>query len=154
MNSSRIARSVLEGVTMVAVAVAAITLSGCTLCQDCGDLDYPTYGGAWERTRRDSGRVGSIFDPAGARTATLADRDESTKPDDGRPSSRIAPEAGRSDMRRSEPDKPMPDDPRNELLEQNGPSSSDREAKDSDRPPSLELDSINTETSDLEPPDL
>ncbi len=49
--------------------------TGCTIPSDCGDMDYPTYGGAWQRTRRDSGRVGSVFDPAGARTATLSPRE-------------------------------------------------------------------------------
>lgn len=49
--------------------------SGCTIPSASGDIDYPTYGGAWQRTRRDSGRVGSIFDPAGARTATMSPRD-------------------------------------------------------------------------------
>lgn len=49
--------------------------SGCTIPSNQGDIDYPTYGGAWQRTRRDSGRVGSVFDPAGARTATLSPRE-------------------------------------------------------------------------------
>lgn len=55
---------------------------GCRLCGDCHQLDYPTYGGAWERTSRDSGRVGSIFDPAGARSPQLADRDTPPSPDE------------------------------------------------------------------------
>lgn len=49
-------------------------LGGCRLCADC-DLDaYPSYGGAWQRTVRDSGRVGSIFDPGGSRAADLSER--------------------------------------------------------------------------------
>ena len=49
-------------------------LGGCRLCADC-DLDaYPSYGGAWQRTVRDSGRVGSVFDPGGSRAADLSER--------------------------------------------------------------------------------
>lgn len=59
-------------------------LTGCTIPSDCGDLDYPTYGGAWQRTRRDSGRVGSVFDPAGARSATLVQRDQDDDPENVR----------------------------------------------------------------------
>jgi len=54
---------------------------GCRICLDNHDLDYPTYGGAWQRTTRDSGRVGSLFEPAGAKVATLVDRDEPPTPD-------------------------------------------------------------------------
>lgn len=39
-------------------------------------MDYPAYGGSWQRTVRDSGRVGSIFDSAGGKVAKLADRDQ------------------------------------------------------------------------------
>ena len=39
-------------------------------------MDYPAYGGSWQRTVRDSGRVGSIFDSAGGKVAELADRDQ------------------------------------------------------------------------------
>ena len=80
MNStarrSQIVSNIHASVWLIALAC---TLTGCTICQDCGDLDYPTYGGAWERTRRDSGRVGSIFDPAGARVAVLSARESNPK---------------------------------------------------------------------------
>ena len=68
----------------IALAVLTIGLSplgGCRICADCEDLAYPAYGGAWERTRRDSGRVGSIFDPAGGQSPMLVDRDEPPTPD-------------------------------------------------------------------------
>ncbi len=50
--------------------------AGCRLCCNSEDLAYPAYGGAWQRTRREDGRVGSLFDPAGARIAELTNRDE------------------------------------------------------------------------------
>lgn len=56
-------------------------LGGCRLCADC-DLDsYPSYGGAWQRTVRDSGRVGSIFDPGGSRASDLSARADSSELD-------------------------------------------------------------------------
>lgn len=57
-------------------------IGGCRLCADCDDLDYPAYGGAWQRTRRDAGRVGSIFDPAGARASELVAREDPSRPDE------------------------------------------------------------------------
>ena len=53
-----------------------LPFGGCRLCSDCEDMDYPAYGGSWQRTVRDSGRVGSIFDSAGGKVAELADRDQ------------------------------------------------------------------------------
>ncbi|TWU10204.1 hypothetical protein [Allorhodopirellula heiligendammensis] len=52
-------------------------LGGCRLCADCDDDAYPSYGGIWQRTNRDSGRVGSIFDPGGSRQSDLSQRAES-----------------------------------------------------------------------------
>jgi hypothetical protein len=40
--------------------------SGCTLCCAPFDCDYPYCGGKWVRTNPSSGRVGSLFDEAGA----------------------------------------------------------------------------------------
>ena len=45
-------------------------------------MAYPAYGGAWERTIRDSGRVGSLFDPGGARASNLVNRDLPPQPDE------------------------------------------------------------------------
>jgi hypothetical protein len=39
-------------------------------------MDYPAFGGSWQRTVRDTGRVGSIFDSAGGKVAKLTDRDQ------------------------------------------------------------------------------
>lgn len=40
-------------------------LSGCALCCAPYDCDYHYLGGRWIRTNPSSGRVGSVFDPAG-----------------------------------------------------------------------------------------
>lgn len=55
---------------------AVLLMGGCRICADCEDAAYPAYGGVWQRTIRDSGRVGSLFDPAGAKAFDLAARDE------------------------------------------------------------------------------
>ncbi len=61
---------------------AALPMLGCRICADCEDLAYPAYGGAWERTNREHGRVGSLFDPGGAKASDLVDRDEPSQPDE------------------------------------------------------------------------
>lgn len=71
-RSRRFARALI---VVLAIALGSPNV-GCRLCCDSEDIAYPAYGGAWQRTRRDSGRVGSIFDPAGARTPILVDRDD------------------------------------------------------------------------------
>ena len=67
---------------MAVVMIGLAPLGGCRICADCEDLAYPAYGGAWQRTQRDSGRVGSIFDPAGGKSPTLADRDQPPTPEE------------------------------------------------------------------------
>lgn len=69
--------------TVITLLIAATIgpMAGCRICSDCEDLAYPAYGGAWQRTSRESGRVGSIFDPGGARAAELVSRDEPDSPD-------------------------------------------------------------------------
>jgi len=57
-------------------ALCLLPLAGCRLCSDCEDMDYPAFGGSWQRTVRDSGRVGSVFDSAGGKVAKLTDRDQ------------------------------------------------------------------------------
>ncbi|TWT73380.1 hypothetical protein [Allorhodopirellula solitaria] len=57
-----------------------MVLGGCRLCADCDDEAYASYGGAWQRTLRDSGRVGSIFDPGGSRASDLSARAQSDGP--------------------------------------------------------------------------
>ena len=49
-----------------------IFVGGCRVCDSCDDCAYPTYGGSWERTNRNHGRVGSVFAPAGAKVAATA----------------------------------------------------------------------------------
>ena len=71
-------RSVIVGLVLIAFT---ITFGGCRICADCEDLDYPAYGGAWQRTLRQSGRVGSVFDPGGAKAATLVDKTTPEDPD-------------------------------------------------------------------------
>lgn len=61
---------------LIAFLFTIAPLGGCRICSDCEDLDYSAYGGAWERTLRDRGRVGSVFDPGGAKVSSLVDRDE------------------------------------------------------------------------------
>ncbi|NND96303.1 MAG: hypothetical protein HKN47_03110 [Pirellulaceae bacterium] len=65
------ARCLIVATLLFAVGI----LSGCRLCDTSEDLAYPAYGGAWQRTVRDSGRVGSLFDPAGARASELVSRE-------------------------------------------------------------------------------
>jgi hypothetical protein len=64
------------------LSAGLVPLGGCRICADCEDLAYPAYGGAWQRTQRYAGRVGSVFDPAGARSPTLSDREGPPTPDE------------------------------------------------------------------------
>lgn len=66
-----------------ALLLAGILLvnSGCRLCCDPETEAFPAYGGAWERTSRTSGRVGSTFDPGGARIGSFTPRDSANKVD-------------------------------------------------------------------------
>ncbi len=57
-----------------------LSFGGCRLCADCDEDAYPSYGGAWQRTNRDSGRVGSLFDPGGSRASDLSRRAQSDGP--------------------------------------------------------------------------
>ena len=72
--------SLRNRILLVAI-IAILPTAGCRLCCETDDHTYSAYGGAWERTRRDSGRVGSIFDPAGAKASTLVERDEPDRPE-------------------------------------------------------------------------
>lgn len=153
---------------LVATLVALTGFLGCTLPSDQGDLDYPTYGGAWQRTRPDGGRVGSIFDPAGGKVASLAPKSkprmddpnrsasdsilsvtpESQKKGSGKPEEVERPDREKSDSDARDPDEnsPKPDD--NETL----PSPSDRMQRDRLR--SMELDQISAETEGDDSPEL
>ena len=121
---------------------ALVTPLGCVLPSDAGDLDYPTYGGAWQRTRRDGGRVGSIFDPGGGSTAAMSPRSELRMEESAR-----SPGEGILSM----PAEPPRDgsQPRDEFAP-DAPSS----PLDRDRLRSLELDEIGIELGNPAPPDL
>ena len=64
------------------ITAASFTSVGCRICSDCEDIAYPAYGGAWERTQRNHGRVGSVFDPGGALASTLINKDIPLEPDE------------------------------------------------------------------------
>jgi hypothetical protein len=65
----------------VLLLAALIPVGGCRICADCDENAYAAYGGAWQRTTRDTGRVGSIFDPAGGLASKLVSRDTPENPD-------------------------------------------------------------------------
>lgn len=106
---------------LVAVATVAFALcfsSGCRLCCDREDPAYAAYGGLWERTERNSGRVGSLFDPAGARVADLTDREAPAENDDAR-SNIIPPQRlDREPQDADEPQQPEPQKPDDETEEE------------------------------------
>ena len=82
MNSAALQFQRIQAIVFGLVLVAvSFTAGGCRICADCEDLDYPAYGGAWQRTLRQSGRVGSVFDPGGAKAASLVDRSTPEDPD-------------------------------------------------------------------------
>ena len=137
---------VLRTAALAAGIVGGVVIAGCTIPSDCGDLDYPTYGGAWQRTRRDAGRVGSVFDPAGARTATLSPR-ELPETDGEVRSARDSILSSPPDTLRSPDDTQKADD---DPLRQ--PSPSDR--LNPDRLRDLQLEDINSQRGSPSPPDL
>ena len=76
------AAAVSRGFTAALLLIAFLTTSsGCRLCCDPETESFPAYGGAWERTSRTSGRVGSIFDPGGARIGSFAPRETANQVD-------------------------------------------------------------------------
>lgn len=158
----------VRDIGLVATLVALTGFLGCTLPSDQGDLDYPTYGGAWQRTRPDGGRVGSIFDPAGGKVASLAPKSkprmedpnrsasdsilsvtpESEKAGSGKPEEIERPDREKSDSQTPDPEERSPKSDDNETL----PSPSDR--KQRDRLRSIELDQISAETEGDDSPEL
>ena len=40
-------------------------LTGCAMCDNAQDCTYSAFGGKWQRQNPSSGRVASLFDPAG-----------------------------------------------------------------------------------------
>jgi hypothetical protein len=110
MQSSAITVStVCSRLSLVMMLILLVApLSGCRICNNTEDLAYPSYGGAWERTIRDSGRVGSLFDPAGAKTSTLNPKDAAVTQDELERGRRAEEDA-------AEPSAPT-DDPTEEAL--------------------------------------
>lgn len=153
---------------LVATLVALTGFLGCTLPSDQGDLDYPTYGGAWQRTRPDGGRVGSIFDPAGGKVASLAPKTKprmddpnrsasdsilSVTPDEQRGDSDKPEEIERPDREKSDSDAPGPNERSPKSDDSDSlPSPSDRQQRDRLR--SIELDQISAEAEGDDLPEL
>lgn len=52
---------------LLLLMMLALSSVGCSICCTPHYDMFPAYGGAWERTNRTHGRVGSVFEPAGAR---------------------------------------------------------------------------------------
>lgn len=153
-------KSRIHAIRTAALAVALsspFAAVGCTLTSDQGDMDYPTFGGAWQRTRPDSGRVGSIFDPAGARLATLSPKSpprmEETERTAGDSILSVPPEnlPGKSKA----PDKNrQPGDPEQGDAEPSDDSASPSDRLDSESLRKLELHEISIEPGEPAPPDL
>lgn len=146
----------LAAVMTLLVLCGSGLISGCTLPSDHGDLDYPTYGGRWQRTRRDGGRVGSVFDPAGARTATLTDRDAPAE-DEDEPGEAAAGRTSREGILSTPPVQPGAGGARANGAgdeELPTPSPSDRRQLDRERLRSLNLDEINITPGPPAPPHL
>lgn len=142
----------------IRTAALAIALSspfaavGCTLPSDQGDIHYPTFGGAWQRTRPDSGRVGSVFDPAGGRLPTLSPKSpprmEETERTAGDGILSVPP--GSAPNRGKTPDRDRQLGEPKRLDESASPS----DRLDSERLRKLELDEISIERGEPAPPDL
>ena len=110
---NRVSRAVF-GLSMLMGIV--LTSGGCRLCCDLEDQAFPAYGGVWERTQRDSGRVGSLFDPGGARTSDLSPRDSAGDDDDERSS--IAPYGGKKSEEDESGERVIPERKSDEETEQ------------------------------------
>ncbi|TWU48779.1 hypothetical protein Poly51_46820 [Rubripirellula tenax] len=123
------------------VLLAAIPAGGCRICADCEDLAYPAYGGAWQRTEREKGRVGSVFDPGGAKLASLIDREGPDQPDEI--IRRLETErSGDSDL------DPGMDDEDGDSDAADDSSTKDSRAKEADRLKDRKLEDIEDENED------
>ena len=76
-----------RALAVISICGAVASSSGCLTCCAPNYEMFPAYGGAWERTNRTHGRVGSIFEPAGvlvaqnAATATEPEELQPTEPE-------------------------------------------------------------------------
>lgn len=57
----------MRGSILLLALLALVSLAGCRMCGNDQDCSYPATGGIWRRTVPNTGRVGSIFAPAGAK---------------------------------------------------------------------------------------
>ena len=77
LMSKRKTRPVVHAFTMTFLVLSL--LPGCRLCCEPDTEAFPAYGGVWERTQRNSGRVGSILDPGGVQNSALLPREQANK---------------------------------------------------------------------------
>ncbi len=120
---NNVSHSLGRSVAVIMLIASLMPLGGCRICATCDELDYAAYGGAWERTRRDAGRVGSILDPAGGRVAELVDRDQPPHADE-RQRQQSADSESSTD---SDPDNNDDDDPQTDQAGRSGGDSGDDE---------------------------
>ena len=132
---TRVTASLRQIFVVVFLAVSPLWLGGCRICADCEDMNYPAFGGSWQRTNPSVGRVGSVFDPGGAKASSLVSRDTPPKPD--------ALERERLD---TQGDK-LPDPDREDPGAEDEPQNQDERDFDSkaDELRNLELDDIDTD---------
>ena len=79
-------------------------LTGCAMCDNSQDGTYPAFGGKWQRDNPVSGRVGSLFDPAGVQVTdqvtlseaepTLAEPETAEATEETAPAEDAAPTEG------------------------------------------------------------
>jgi len=50
---------------LLLLAGCLVPVAGCAMCSSCDDYNYAAYGGIWQRTDMQHGRVGSAFSPNG-----------------------------------------------------------------------------------------
>ncbi len=74
-KANPVSRNLWRWIALTLLCAGMLPLGGCRICADCEDLSYPAYGGAWQRTQREQGRVGSLFEPGGAKASALVARD-------------------------------------------------------------------------------
>ncbi|MFG0261953.1 MAG: hypothetical protein ACF788_06150 [Novipirellula sp. JB048] len=120
MDYSTIIATLTKTLLLLGLLIGLAPAGGCRICAEGEDLAYPAYGGAWQRTRRDAGRVGSLFDPAGARAPELVRRDQPLSADEEERAMRARLERSEQQTDDSPPDTspdlelPQPADPRSD----------------------------------------
>ncbi len=134
--------------TCLGILLFALSLVGCRICNSNEDLDYPTYGGAWQRTLRNSGRVGSVFDPAGAKVAVLSARETPHSEDEierARPENQEDPDDRDDELEREDEDDPDLDRPDDEESNGKGEDWDGRDLEDLDNDDADSLEDLKLE---------